>query len=207
MTTTADKILIRPIHGRFNDSYEVGGHTIYKDIENTQDTWRFSISGEVAAVPENLSKENPFNPYVEGIKQVIEVGMICWFHFNTFQEENLVMINGERFYSCDYSGVFAVQEKPNSDLIMVGGWVLVEPIKEGGNLGSLIDPNEKVLSGTGIVRHIGEPRTGHELNPAPKAGDRIWFKEVNEFENEIAGKKYWCVRQSAIDMIEEQIDK
>ncbi len=206
MISMKNTLLVK-VTERWNDKIQVeGGHVIYIDVSYSP-KHHISIEGEVSAIPKVVSpkpkKESKSHTYAEGIVPEIKIGDRAYFHFNTICEENLVLIKGVEHYKVGYENVFCV--KRDEELIMIGGWCLVEEIIEGEDYGSLINPHKEQSKYEGVLRHIGTPRGTKNLPHyfdgvvvEIKPGDRVFFREFSRFENQIDGKKYFCMRQEDI---------
>lgn len=159
-----------------NDNYEVGL------FDTKSKTWIDRIKGKEKDVENFMAKYMPTEN-----------------HF--FNYGNLLSYDNKDYWKVDYSSVIAI--KRGGTFEMVGGYVLVEPIKEAKKVidQGVIEVYEmkqsKDYKSIGKVISIGEPLKG-DLNLSVKANDIIVIDSRYVEKYEIDGKDYWIVRQKYI---------
>ncbi len=165
----------------------------------------FAITqGLCVNVPRGMSKGIPY----EFIVPEVEKGDIVVLHFNSIDEGSRIEIGEEVFYLVPYEYVFAVLR--DSRIVMIGGRVLCLPyyenaIEEDGMMirktesGIITEINVKHDLKKAVLAHIGNPLRNAEVLPVA-IGDLIWYAQDADFENEVAGKTYFCMMQDDILM-------
>jgi len=184
------------VEKRFNDVFEApDGMILFKHLlEDGNKEQDVIIHAPVVAIPDDI----PTSGFAKGIHKDVRVGDEVYFKYlSLLSEENWIPTEDGKFWRIPYQDVFCAVR--DGDIIPIGGWVLVEPVKEKAVSTFLIDPfKDKVKNETvGIVRHIGKPRMGMP-DMQRIVGEAIFFPKDCAFENEIEGTVYYCMEQKMI---------
>lgn len=167
--------------------------------------------GRIVAVPRAISKQHYI---LKDVKEEVKVNDFAYFHFNAITTDSKVdiKIHGKPYYLVGLEDLFCIVR--DGQIIMYASRVLAEPLYDE----DLIDVGlwgKARKSSSGIITeihvghnhkkarlvHIGNPLNGHkELNVRP--GDIIYYDKDADFENEVEGKKYFCMIQEDIQMKE-----
>jgi co-chaperonin GroES (HSP10) len=82
----------------------------------------------------------------------------------------------------------------DGEIHMLNDYVLVEPILEPEENymrnGIMIKPNAENLSNEGILRHVPD----HGTICGVKPGDKVFFTNNSNYELEVEGTKYYCMK-------------
>lgn len=159
------------------------------------------------------------------ISQEVAVGDKIYFHYNVYKNrDNLIEIRkaltpegkmvDEYYYKVRYDSIICAVR--GGHIIMIGGWILVEPDMEewedilrptyydpkltGGIrkerpkeqwTQTKVSPEAKYM--LGYVRHIGTPLKDDDFGI--KAGDHIYYHRKADWVLKIEGKEYFVMRQ------------
>jgi len=110
-------------------------------------------------------------------KKKVKYDDICWINYYPIvraedeHDETVIVYSGKKkYYLIHYSEIYCVKRK--DDVIMLNGWILVQPIKSEKilreeslkKLGIVFptQPKEQSLDKYGIVKYIGEPIEEYE---------------------------------------------
>lgn len=149
---------------------------------------------------------------IDNIIPEVEVGDRLYFDFDILgnMEYSTGTRLGDGYFAVRYDQIICTVR--NGEIIMIGGWVLIDPQVEENLLpvrdaqGNLL-PKERWIAKTpdpstavalhGTLRHIGKPlRCDDPLDIEP--GDRIIFSYYSEYKMVIEGKEYFCMKQRDI---------
>jgi co-chaperonin GroES (HSP10) len=164
----------------------------------------------VVAVPGGLKDEwVDMTTRESDIHQEVRVGDVAYFHFNSLTEDNKLITPEGEVYRVPYSRVYCVSRE--GEIIMIGGWALVEPtypddievsviegekcFKRKGGFLYLPPSSVKEEEQVGILRHIGTPLKGRPTLPY-KAGDTVLLALYSDIRITVEGKEYFRVAQS-----------
>jgi co-chaperonin GroES (HSP10) len=183
MRLIKDVFLIRA-NKNMNKSIIIGGKTLTVDTDFEKYRHATQV-GEIAFSPKIIDKEYLYNtPLNDGDK------IVC--HHFVCQPDNLISINNEEFYQCEYYNIWAKIEgekiKPLEDFIFV------EPILEPeSNLysGSLqVKREREYLKNQGIVFALSKSARAAGL----KMGDRIFFTNNADYDIRLLDKNLYRMR-------------
>ncbi len=200
MRSPKDHVLLK-IERKSDDSGIIGNQTIYfyngelnlKDGSyNPNDRTR--IYGEVVSVPDSLS--NTPMDYSDMLLSDCRIEVLpgdkAYFYYISLNDDNMLTIEGNMYLKVRYDNIICVVR--NGVIIPVSGHVLVSKVKKKESV--LLYEVEKVREFAGKVEHVPTGYNGEDLNFV--AGDVIHFYENSDFENEIEGVKYYCMRSEFI---------
>jgi co-chaperonin GroES (HSP10) len=111
--------------------------------------------------------------------------------------KNLIEYNGEQYWKVDYNHVFALRR--NGQIMMVGGYVFVEPVSEIPQSGliHLLRPIKAENEATARVLVVNEPRKGQkDLGIKPMdivLYDRRYAQQYNVFGKDVLVLKHYQV--------------
>lgn len=188
-----NKVLIKPKGG--NDEIELpGGKKLYIDTSWEVEKHAPTI-GEVVKVPNRLifdlrstRRTTEFDVDME-----LKVGDMAIYHYlipeNCIKRGEYVQVADEIYFIVNYDQIFCA--KRGDEVVMVNGFILVEPVVEDAFTSSVIitpdslkDKNSPI---EGIVRYIGAPVRNYlyeldikENADEPKVGDRIMFSQDSD---------------------------
>lgn len=191
MKTPKNKIIIQTDHKWCDTKVLEGGHVIHIATEYHPEE-HASIEGTVVAVAEVVGNDL----FRRHIANIVRPGDKIYFHYNQFlDEDNLFIHNGMEYWMLDYMSAFCVER--DGELIAIGDYVLVEPPKPEARKSGLIvfaEGFDELPKQQGTLALIGSLPENYPALEC-QAGDTVWFQKDCEFENTIAGKKYWVMRQ------------
>lgn len=199
-----NRILVQ-IEKKYNDEITLStGAKLWVDTSWHPEQY-VTIMGKVVAVPDVLeSMDN-----VGIVPEVIVGDEICFNYqviSNNYQSGghtiyyNLIEENGQEYWMVDYFQVFFI--KRDKDIICIGGYVMIDPIKETGEqmIGSIIVPDSlKHLKyrGMGVVKYIGKNKTTEpvlDLQP----GETVYYPEDFAQRYEVLGKEHVFLKQEQL---------
>lgn len=167
----------------YSEKYE--GTNLYKYYQAGRETHDVNYHAEVVAVPDDALND---------IVAEVLPGDKVWFHYNSFLNNFHNYMVMDDVWRINYFDVLAVER--DGEIIPIGGWCMVEP---GVDKIQAITTEIEVVSETwGILRHIGTPKKGWDINPMPKPGDKVGFDKTDSWVNKIGGKNYYCMTQDRI---------
>lgn len=204
-----DKVLVEvdsEWRGEQKGKYGVIGIVYENDIDRSVGAQRV---GKVVAVPRAISNHY----YLKLVNDTVMVGDTLYFHFNAILSDTKIELNihDKPYYLVDMDQIFAIVR--DGQIIMYGGRILTEPlfdedIEDIGNLmvrktksGIISEINVKHNLKKATLAHIGNSLKGHK-KPDVSPGDLVYYDQDADFENEIEGKKYFCMMQDDILMKE-----
>lgn len=128
-------------------------------------------------------------------------GTTVWFHHHVCQPKNKWMIQGDEYYQCHFSQIWAKVE--NEELIPMDEWLFLSPIPEAdedrfSEAGLELREGGGTLPGTGIVFAASEHCKKMGLIP----GEKVYFVREADYSITIGGKDLWRMKLSAIVAIE-----
>lgn len=174
------------IEKKWNDEIKVGDLTLYQDT-SFRPEWNVNSVGTVISTPGRVIKDYYEDDFVTNVLP----GDKLYFNFNvTLDLENLIEHEGEEYWAVDYYNAIAVVR--DGKIIPVGSYILIEPQVEEITSSILIIPEsiKKVETNRGIV-------FSSNMSETP-AGSLVEYDPVGKFENEIEGKKLYCMYNSNI---------
>lgn len=175
---------------RFDETFQTpGGMTLYRYLQEGNETKDVNFWGEVVAIPDDAGKD---------IVPEVLVGDKAYFHYNSFlTETNQVLTEDGVFWKIPYAEVICVVRHT---IIPIGGWCLVEPELKKLTSESVILDDFIIKSETkGTIAYIGTPKKNwEEMNPPLVPGDIVAFSEHDAFENRIEGVSYYCMMANRI---------
>jgi co-chaperonin GroES (HSP10) len=204
-----DKVLVE-VEAEWQTEHLTKSGVIGIAFENDIDRLGGAVrNGRVIAVPRGISAHY----FLSFVQESPQIGDILYFHFNAILPDNKIDLNiyGKPYYLIHMENIFAMVR--GGEVIMYGGRVLAEPIFDGDveDLGGLKVRKTKggIISELNVghnlkkatLTHIGNPlKNDTKTDVAP--GDTIFYDKDADFENEIEGKKYFCMVQEDILMKE-----
>lgn len=181
--------------------------------------YRLKYSGKVVSVPTTRQ----FDSQGYEIDNIIQEGDEAYYRFINSSESGNEIGKGISDFSeqavirVPYEDIFCVVR--DGKILPIGEWVLGESFIDGegedmdmptgsgvtkikakmSSGGIITSVNDQVCLNKAIVRHVGSLKD----NPtALREGDIVYSRGGINFENEIAGKKYFCFLESyQVDMI------
>ena len=181
-----DYVFIRADKDKAKNKTLAGGINIVIDTRfNPHHAGNVTQDGIVEYVPAKLSN-----------KQKIEIkkGDKVFCHHFLCDEENQVEANGEILYHIIYESIFCkiVEEK----IEMLGEHCLVEPTNEEKKSSLIITPDSaiKESKNIGILRHMNKKLA----EQGAKKGDTVAFTANSDYDIEVEGKKYYCMKDKDI---------
>jgi co-chaperonin GroES (HSP10) len=176
--------------------------------EGLEDVSKYAQTmGHVVNVPRGMSNGIPYKYIVPEVQVDDDVVL----HYSAIDDTMAIEHNGERLYLVPYEYIFAAIR--NGEIVMIGGRVLCEAIQAEGVVND--DGINVIKSPSGIITAINVPHDakfatlshiGTPLKGSPtlsvKIGDVIAYPRDADWENEIMGKKYFCMTQEDILMHE-----
>lgn len=178
----------------------VVGIVFENDIERAVGAQR---KGTIVAVPRGVS---PTHHYLSQVKIDLKVGDTVYFHFNSITSGSRVDIAeffNEKYYTVPVDQLFVVVR--DGKIMPFGDRVLCEQIIED-DVVTLDDGMKVKMTKSGIITtinvghdakratlvYMGSPLFG--ANPLDVvAGDIVVYDQDADFENEVEGKKYFCM--------------
>lgn len=204
-----DKVLVE-VEAEWLDVQTTASGVVAVAFENEIDRRAGAVrKGRVVALPCAISDHY----FLKLVQDTVEVGDLLYFHFNAITPDSRVdlKILDKPYYLVCMEHIFAIVR--NGQILMYGGRVLAEPIYDEDiqDLGGL--KVKKTASGVikelNVGHNLKKARLTHIGNPLtdqPKTkvspGDIIYYEQDADFENEIEGKKYFCMIQEDIQMKE-----
>jgi co-chaperonin GroES (HSP10) len=178
------------------------------------------IYGEVAVIPDRLTRDDRFLVYVDSelalyedsIVPEVQVGDRIYFHYISVQDNNFIQIDKEMYYSIPYSSVLCVVR--DKKIIPIGGYVLSEPYYGEGvhvanmpdgttirvkKIGSFELPVYDPLPNQAVVKHVGTPLKGFDSELS--VGDIILIQDKRTHKNTIEGVEYYTTREIEIEAV------
>lgn len=195
-----DHVLLR-IERKSDDSIILGNQTLflYNGELNLKDgsynpNDRLRIYGEVVSVPDSLSNTpmDYSSMLLSDCRMEVLPGDKAYFYYICLNDGNLLTIEGKMYLKVRYDNIICVVR--NGVIIPISGHVLVTPVKKIES--ALLYEVEKVRELVGKIEYAPAPYVGDEQTLFP--GETIYFYDSSEFENEIEGKKYFCMRSEFI---------
>lgn len=174
------------IEKKWNDEIKVGDLTLFQDT-TFRPEWNVNTVGTVISTPGRVIKDYYEDDFVANVLP----GDKLYFNFNvTLDLENLIEHEGEEYWGVDYYNAIAVVR--DGKIIPVGSYILIEPQEEEITSSFIIIPEsvKKVETNRGIVFSSNMAET--------PAGSLVEYDPVGKFENEIEGKKLYCMYNSNI---------
>jgi co-chaperonin GroES (HSP10) len=205
-----DTVLVeveREWNGEIQTESGVVGIAFENDLDRSVGAQR---KGRVVRVPRQISNHH----YLSLINTEVREGDILYFHFNSILEDTRVQLDAfERpHYLVHMENIFAIIR--DGAIIMFGDRVLCEPIFDD-DVVTLEDGLRVKKSESGIITDVN---IGHNMKRARIAhigsglndrksvdamvGDIIFYDVDADFENEIEGRKYFCMLQDDLLMRE-----
>ena len=172
---------------------DCGGVELQIDVDFNQ-TGHARIYGIVRGLPVLSSKPE--------YEDVLDIGDTVYFHYNVVEDSHIL----ENLYGVSIDRIFAVEKGECKCLHAVGDWVLLKPHSEYGEY-SIVDGKMVELRKKGdLVIGIGEKQSAQMARVAYiadndlgiSAGMLVSVEPSFEFENTIAGEKYFCLRQEFV---------
>lgn len=115
-----------------NDEIKVGDKTLYLDtsFEKEKNIERYA---EVVFPPKRLNFEVRGAARMEQeVDMELRTGDIVYFHFNTLlvseKDQRFIIKDNEKLYFIPYNSIYCAKRR--DDVVMINGWVLVEPKEE-----------------------------------------------------------------------------
>lgn len=187
-----DKVIVK-IEKPYEDTVQYGNLELAVDPEFNP-TQQAKIYGEVVGIAVSYSDEK--------YEDTISIGDKVYFHFNVVDDSHFM----DDLYSVEVDRIFCAIH--GGTIVPYGDWCLLKPHKEHGEYevinGKRIEVRKSASSGiiTGIgskasaemaiVAHITDNHYG------VRSGDLVYVPPHFEFENEIEGEKFFCVRKTDI---------
>lgn len=175
------------IEGRFQDEIKTeSGIVFYKDTTFNPEE-NSTVSGIVVATPLSVDKKTVKKDF----KHNVQVGDKLYFHYGvTIDDDNFLEHEGEEYVMVDYYNAIAVVR--GGQIIPVGSYILIEPLKDEIKSSALIIPNSiKYKEGNrGVVFASNDP-------DIPK-GAEVEYEPIGKFWNIIEGVKVYCMKNSNI---------
>lgn len=179
-------IIYVTIDKRFDDEYRLDGVTLWKDTTFDVE-WKVTCHGIVHSVPNRVETQ-----FAEPDFQCnVLPGDKIYFNYQTLLDEtNCVINDGIEYWRVDYFSAIAIVR--DGKVIPVGSHILIEPQVEELTHSTLIIPElaAKQETNKGIVYSSNMS----EIPP----GSLVEFDPIGKFENEIEGKKLYCMYNSNI---------
>lgn len=162
--------------------------------------------GKVVALPCAISQHY----ILKNVQDKVEIGDLVYLHFNAITPDNRIDLEKPYFLVC-MENIFCIVR--NGEIIMYAGRVLAEPIfdEDVQDLGGLKvkKTDAGVIKELNVTHNFKKAKLAHIGNPLAPAkktnvspGDIIYYEQDADFENEIEGKKYFCMVQEDIQMKE-----
>jgi co-chaperonin GroES (HSP10) len=166
--------------------------------------------GRVVRTPRKISEHH----YLSSIRNIVQEGDVVYFHFNSIVPDTRVQFDllEKPLYLVNMEGIFVIVR--DGKIIMNGDRILCEPlfdedvVEEDGvkvrktKSGIITEINVKHDLKKARLAHIGEGFIGKKPVNA-NVGDVVYYDVDADFENEIEGKKYFCMVQE--DLLMKQI--
>lgn len=200
MRSPKDYVLLK-IERKSDDSILIGNQTLflYNGELNLKDgsynpNDRTRIYGEVVSVPDSLS--NTPMDYSDRLLSDCTIEVLpsdkAYFYYICLNDDNLLTIEGVMYLKVRYDNIICVVR--GGVIIPISGHVLVSKVKKKET--AILYEVEKVREFIGKVEHVPSSYIGDNLDIVQ--GDIIQFYENSDFENEIEGVKYYCMRSEFI---------
>ncbi len=184
--------------GNPTSTEKIGGlfiDTTYKPEDHVE------IINEVIAVPERLK----FNEWETEMQ--LKVGDKVWVNYLSIIKGERVQVGGEVYVLVPYEKI--ILTKRGDDLVMLNGYVLIEPVLEETQQSGIIIllKQAKQASQRGYVRHMGIPNKrytdeSHTDEIDIKMGDMVGFKHGYNSKLESSYHQtigdYWVVQRRNI---------
>jgi len=182
------------------------GVAFENDVDRSSGAQR---KGTVVALPRATS-----NHYITSrITERLMIGDTVYFHFNSIKEHSRVQLNpsDKPSYLVNLSSIFCIVRA--GKILMHGGRVLCEPVfdsdvvDEGGikvrktKSGIISEINVGHNIKRARLAHIGNPLKG-DIRVMASPGEEVYYDKDADFENEIEGKRYFCMMQEDLLMVE-----
>lgn len=192
-----NKVLIKPKGG--NDEVIIegyGGKKISLFIDTSFETEKHAPTiGEVVKIPNRLvfDRKSTMRTTEFDVDMELKVGDMAIYHYlapeNCIMRKEYVVVDKQIYFIVNYDQIFCA--KRGDEVVMVNGYILVEPVVEDVFKSSLLitpdtlkDKNSPV---EGIVRYIGTPVRNYlyekdiqENADEPKVGDTIMFTQDSD---------------------------
>lgn len=201
-----DNLLVK-IDKKFQDEIEFDGGlkmSIYTHVNQSEHT---TLKGTVVSLPKRLKGI----PDTQRILPELQVGDEIYFSYHVVFDQhntesatwflNEIKEKGESYWMVDYQHVFFA--KRGEEILMVGGYVLVEPMYQQLPKTILVLPEaveKKEYKDRGKVIAIGVPLKG-EINSGVEIGDVVRFEgcytQSYNF-NGLLKEKHYIVKQSRL---------
>jgi len=163
-----------------------------------------TIVGEVISIPKKISTE--YLGYNGFSTKDIQVGDTAIFSSTVINDtivvegkeditfRNSIFYKAKEYFICDITKVFGVIR--DLEIIMVNGWVMVEPFEESKIIVPLAIKRTKNAVKSKVIA-IGNGRT-YEKNITAKPNDTVYFNSMKTASYQINGKKFCVVHQNHI---------
>lgn len=155
---------------------------------------RVRIYGEVVGIPGSLSNDamNYSNHLLSECDIEVQLGDKAYFYYISFTDDNIIEHEGKMYLKIRYDSIICVVR--NGEIKTIAGHVLLTPAKKTEIF--LMHSVEKLQDLTGIVEVVPTPYLGEDRQF--EKGDKVYFYQDSDFENDIEGKKYYVMRQEYI---------
>lgn len=174
------------IEKKWNDEIKVGDLTLFQDT-TFRPEWNVNTTGTVVSVPGRVDTQHYEDDFVTNVKE----GDKLYFNFNvTLDLDNLLEYEGKEYWMVDYYNAIAVVR--DGKIIPVGSYILIEPQEEEVKNSLIEIPKylQKKETNRGIVFSSNMAET--------PSGSLVEYDPIGKFDNEIEGKKLYCMYNSNI---------
>lgn len=185
MKSPINKIFVT-VDKLFQDEIKLTHLTLYKD-PTYEPEWNVTTYGKVHSTPNRVETQWAEDDFQLNVKS----GDKLYFNYQTLLDEsNCITEDGVDYWGVEYFQAIATVR--DGEIYPVGSYILIEPIDEEFKHSFLIIPDSCKKKETNRGRVYSS-----NLPEIPK-GSIVEFDAVGKFENEIEGKKLYCMFNSNI---------
>ncbi len=198
-----NKILVKIDRSLEDEIQLAGGMRLYLDTRLNLEE-HVTVKGICVGIPGSLKRDE-----LQNIHPDVRVGDEVYFSYQAVSDrfltpdiqyyENEVEIKGEKYWIVDYICVFFV--KREKEIVMIGGHVLVEPVREDDALPAWMARPDSMKSveqkDKGKIVAIGRPNKDEPTLPV-QPGDIVAFDERYVEHYNFWNKPYFIIKQDRI---------